>query len=136
MEESVVDLLEDDDIPASESYRGIRIHDWQPTARIRNIVRPAIDAVLAEDDLESLAAIAMDISNPPEARLLAAAKLEAAFNRAAEEHRERPNIDVAYIKSCAVIANSRHWRDPDRYASLLCLGLGGIDAVPREIAYD
>jgi hypothetical protein len=136
MEVNVTDFPEDDDIPAAESYRGIRIHDWQPETRIRNIVRPAIDAVLAQDGLEALAAVAMDISNPPEARLLAAAKLEAAFNRAVEEHRERPNIDVAYIKSCVAIANSRHWRDPDRYASLLCLGLGGTDAVPREMVYD
>jgi hypothetical protein len=48
----------------------------------------------------------------------AAAKL-VALTQLAHEGRERPLIDLDRVRALAAGLNSRRWRDPDRYCSLL-----------------
>jgi hypothetical protein len=108
-----------DAIPIVETYRGVGIHDAQPRRRIEEVVKPAIDVVLALEDVHALARIAEDVSRPPEARLLAAAKVEAAFSLAAEARWTRPLIDLARVKACVAGLGSQNWRDPWFYTSLL-----------------
>ena len=52
-------------MPVLETYRGVGIHDFQPTERIDTVVKPAIDQVLALDGINELLAIAGDTYRPP-----------------------------------------------------------------------
>jgi hypothetical protein len=108
-----------DSIAIAETYRGVPIHADQPRDRIERVVRPAIDTVSTMTDAEVLAAYAADAANPPEARLLAAARCEAAFSIAVDERRSRPNIDVDALRASVAGLDSAIWRDPNRYCSLL-----------------
>jgi len=106
-------------MPVLETYRGIGIHDFQPTERIQAIVKPEIDAVLALDDINQLLAVAGDTYRPPEARLLAAAKLEARFELAAERREARPAIDLQRLRARTAGLDSVDWADPASFGSLL-----------------
>ena len=108
-----------DIIPIVELYRGVGIHDRQPAERVESVVKPAIDRVLAMADEHDLFAIAQDAAEPPEARLLAAAKITAAFEIAAEERRNRPEVGLAKVRAAVAGLNSQRWRDPWRYGSKL-----------------
>jgi hypothetical protein len=112
-----------------EIYRGVGIHDQQPSERIENVVKPRIDYVMALDDVGELYEIARDVRSPPEARLLAAAKCEAHWSLAASERRVRPGVDLSVTRAIVAGLDSAGWRDPDRYASLLC----PAGAVPRAV---
>jgi hypothetical protein len=124
-----------DFIPSVATYRGVGIQDHQPAERIENVVRPAIDAVFALADLKKLAAYAADVTRPPEARLLAAAKCEAMFQLAVDERRARPEINLERVAASVAGLNSVRWRSPTHYASVLDVppapGKPGAD--PREI---
>ena len=126
--------MTDDQIQTLETYRGVGIEADQPRERIDFVVKPAIDAVVAEGDAHRLANIAADVSWPPEARLLAAAKIEAIFEMAAESRETRPKLDLTYVRACVAGLGSITWRSPWHYASLLDhpSPSGEPGAVPRE----
>jgi hypothetical protein len=115
-------------IPVVEVHRGVGIHDQQPRQRIDNVVKPAIDEVLATNDPLTLIAYCERCANPPEARLLAAAKVEAMFRLAEMERRVRPAVDLEYVQACVAGLDSQYWRDPDSYGTLV-----DRDNVRREI---
>ncbi len=106
-------------IPTVGTYRGVGIHAFQPEHRIETVVKPAIDAVSRLTDLAALAAYAQQPSHPPEARLFAAARCEAAWQLAAESRAVRPVIDLDKVKATVAGLNSLRWMDRRRYTSLL-----------------
>jgi hypothetical protein len=112
-------MSEGDDIPVVDVYRGVSIHDRQPRERIEGIVKPSIDAVIYMADARSLAAYAGDVGNPPEARLLAAAKCAALMQLAAERREVRPVIDMERLRATVAGLGSRRWRSPYFFGSTL-----------------
>lgn len=108
-----------DRIPIVETYRGVGIHDQQPRDRIDGVVKPAIDRVLGIGDVKRLADYAADTGNPPEARLLASARVEAMWELAAESRESRPEIDLAVVKASVAGLQSTRWRSSQYYGSLL-----------------
>jgi hypothetical protein len=121
-------------IPIIEIYRGVGIHDLQPRERVERRVKPEIDRVLEMSDMDELVRYCGDVRNPPESRLLAGAKVEAIFDLAVAERRERPSIDMDRLRASYSCAASQHWRNPWAYGSLLdprsCPG--GPEPEPRE----
>jgi hypothetical protein len=114
-------------IPIIAQHRGIGIHDHQTPARIK-VVKAAIDRVARTSDILKLVAFAADAMQPPEARLFAANKVAVEYELAAEERRNRPDVDLDYVRAVAAGLDSIEWRDPDRYGTLLD-AQGGV---PRE----
>jgi len=110
--------VSDDTIPIVETYRGVGIHADQSTVRIDGKVKPEIDRVLALEDLDQLCDYAGNTRKPPEARMLAAAKCEVAFQIATDERRTRPDIDLSRVRASVVGLNSRRCRSRWRYASI------------------
>ncbi len=93
-------------IPCVETYRGVGVHDQQPAERIEGVVKPAIDRVYGLTDPAALFAFAAESSNPPEARLLAAARCEAAWQLAAERRELRPSVDLEKLRAHVAGLNS------------------------------
>jgi hypothetical protein len=125
-----------DQIPVVSFHRGVGLHDQQSPERLI-VVRQAIDDVFEQQDLARLQEISEDPSWPPEARLFSAAKLEAMYQIAVAERKERPLIDLARVHAAVAGLNSEKWRDPLHYASLLDPGPApGISWVKREISLD
>jgi hypothetical protein len=107
-------------IPIVETYRGIGIHDCQTAERISSIVKPEIDEVLDKiNDLKQLFRLAGDTTKSPEARLLAAAKCEAAWQLAVEDRKERPYIDITVLRASVCALDSQYWRSTTSYCSAL-----------------
>jgi hypothetical protein len=106
-------------MPVVETYRGVGIHDFQPTERIDTVVKREIDGVLAVDDINALIAIAGDTYRPPEARLLAHAKCEARFELAAERRVARPAIDLLKLRALTVGLDLVERAHPFLYGSIL-----------------
>jgi hypothetical protein len=73
-------------MPIIKRYRNVGIHDFQDRERIETVVRPAIDLVYQMRGAAELYEYATDRRNPPEARLLARAKVEAIHELRATEH--------------------------------------------------
>ncbi|MBD8065642.1 hypothetical protein IC608_09150 [Devosia sp. PTR5] len=123
----------EDRIVILETYRGVGIHDQQPRERIEGVVKPAIDRVLGIGDVKRLADYAADTGNPPEARLLASARVEAMWELAAESRELRPDIDLAVVKASVAGLQSMRWRSSQYYGSLLDRrdGPGQRRQVPR-----
>ena len=118
-----------DSIPIVATHRGVGIHAGQPRARIDGVVKPAIDQVLAMTDAAELARYAADAGNPPEARLFAAARCEAAWQLAAEGRASRPAVDLLQVRASVAGLSSAGWASTTHYASLLDIT---DSAVPRE----
>ena len=110
--------MSDDTIPIIEIYRGVGVHDCQPPERIE-LVKAAIDDVYGISDLKRLCDYAGDITRPPEARLLAAAKCEATFQIAADESRKRPVVNLDLVRASVAGLSGEKWRSPREYCSLL-----------------
>lgn len=108
----------DDRIPVAETYRGVGIHDQQDLQRIAQ-VKADIDTVHGLDDWQQLEKVCADVTIAPEARLLAAAKCEAIFQIAVDERRERPPIDLGFVKATVTGLNSIRWRSNTHYCSVL-----------------
>jgi hypothetical protein len=108
-----------DEISTIETYRGVGIHDNQPQSRIEGVVKPEIDRVHAMRDAPALFAFACAPLNCPEARLLAAARCEAAWELAAENREVRPNVDLVKLRAFVAGLDSAGWRDPYAYTTLL-----------------
>jgi hypothetical protein len=100
------------------AHRGIGLHDHQSPERL-DVVRQAIDSVFDHNDVDRLLGIAADPTWPPEARLLAAAKLEALHQIAVDERKERPPLDLELVRAVVAGLNSQTWRHPHYFASLL-----------------
>ncbi|GAB5429687.1 MAG: hypothetical protein Devi2KO_31460 [Devosia indica] len=126
----------EDRIPIVETYRGVGIHDQQPRERIDGVVKPAIDGVLAIGDVKRLAEYAANTGNPPEARLLASARVEAMWELAAESRELRPDINLSVVRGSVAGLQSLRWRSPRYYGSLLDKpdGPGQRRQVMRETA--
>lgn len=108
--------MAEDQIPIFETYRGVPIHDQQPHERIENVVRPEIDQVIGLTDVGQLFEFAKDISKAPEARLFAAAKIEALWEIAAEQRRVRPaDITLERVKATVAGLDSVMWRSPTHF---------------------
>jgi hypothetical protein len=117
--------------PTVETYRGVGIHDLQSRERIETVVKPAIDAIHVENDLERLFNYAGNPANPPEARLFARAKCQAAYEIAAQSRVARPDIDLDKLQAMTCGLSSG-WMSPWSYASLLDVRRPGDD--PRAPA--
>ena len=107
------------DMPSIESYRGVKIHAFQPRKRIEKTVQPAIDLVYTMDDAQKLFDFAADNQNPPEARIFAAAKCESVWQIAAETRTTRPPIDIALLRAHIAGLDSRQWIDLVHYTTAL-----------------
>jgi hypothetical protein len=106
-----------DQIPSTEQYRGVDLQAWQSASRLAD-VRREIDHVYDLDSADQLFGYATDTRNPPEARLFAAAKVEAIF-AFADNREARPGIDLDKLRSSIAGLASLHWLDPVRHGSLL-----------------
>jgi len=115
-------------IPIVECYKGVGIHDQQTRDRIERVVRWEIDRVLVMNDVRELVEFAADRGNSPEARMLAASKVEAIYQLAAEERRQRPDIDLDDVRASVAGLDSAAWRSPWGYGTL-----ADHDAVRREV---
>jgi hypothetical protein len=111
-------MTDDDTIPIVAIHRGVGLHDQQSPERL-DVVRRAIDDVFDGTDVGQLSRIADDPRWPPEARLFAAAKLEALLEIAADERTVRPAIDLVRVRASVAGLSSMKWRHPTHFASLL-----------------
>jgi hypothetical protein len=122
-----------DAIPIVEIYRGVGLHDEQTPERL-DVVRHEIDLVYAEHDFGRLLEIANDACRPPEARLFAAAKLQASHEIAVQDREKRPLIDLDRVQASIAGLDSLKWRHPVYFASLLDPGPApGEVWPPREL---
>jgi hypothetical protein len=125
-------MTDDDAIPVVEHYRGVGLHDEQSPKRLE-VVRRAIDKVFEQQEIAELMQIAGDPTWPPEARLLAGAKLKAMHQVAVDERRERPPINLTRVNAMTPGLDLQKWRHPRYYASLLDPGPApGKSWVKRE----
>ncbi|RJT28122.1 hypothetical protein D3227_35085 [Mesorhizobium waimense] len=122
-------MNENDRIPRVGEYRGVGLHDNQSPERLA-VVKRELDSVLDLADATLLVEIVGDVTWSPEARLTAAAKLRAMHQIAAEDRKSRPMFDLAYVVACTAALDSRYWRSPWYYGSLLDPGRGPHEAGP------
>lgn len=126
-----------DDIPIVETYRGVGIHNCQSRDRIEAVVKPEIDGVIATTSAAELLGYICDVFKPPEARLLAGAKLEATYQIAADSRAVRPKIDLDQVRAWTAGLNSRRWRNPANYGCLFDIRRpGAADQAPRGPEYE
>jgi hypothetical protein len=90
-------------------------------------VKAAIDRVARMSDVLELADFAADPRQPPEARMFAANKVEAEYEVAAEERRNRPEVDLDRLRATIGGLDCVEWRSPVVYGTDLEDG-----GVPRE----
>lgn len=114
-------------------YKGVPLHDQQGEARLA-VVRREIDSVLGLDDINLLVEVCASPEWSPESRLLAAAKLMARHQLAAEDRKTRPLFDLAFVIACTGALDSEYWRSPTHFGSLLEPGRGPHEPgpVPRD----
>lgn len=103
-------------MPICETHRGIGIHQFQPADRVAAVVKPAIDRVLALDEPAELLAVAGDVQQAPEARLLAYDRLCALDERRGSHATRVAGLEDA--GACVAGLGALHWTDPASYASL------------------
>jgi hypothetical protein len=129
----LTDDLDNDVIPGAQVYRGVPVHDQQPAERIEGVVKREIDLVHGMTDVVELFEFARSSRNAPESRLFAAAKVEAAWEIAAEERRPRPTgITLETTRAVVAGLNSVYWRCPVTYGSIL----DAPGALAREVPLD
>jgi hypothetical protein len=105
-------------IPFCETYRGVGVHVFQTPERICK-VKSEIDKVYAIGDLGELFAYACASRNPPEARLFAAAKLEATWEQAVENREARPPVNLERLRAVVAMLDSLGWISLWQFGSLL-----------------
>jgi hypothetical protein len=111
-------LTHNDAIPIAGHHRKVGLHAGQSEERLE-VVRRDLDRVFDENDLGRLTEIAGNPAVAPEARLFAAAKLQAVYELAAQDREKRPLIDLERVAASVAGLNSRVWRNPAKYCSLL-----------------
>jgi hypothetical protein len=124
----------DDRIPCVADHRGIGLHDSQSEKRLA-LVKRELDSVLDLSDVHKLIAICGNVAWSPEARLTAGAKLRAMHELATEDRKTRPLFDLAFVVACTAGLDSRYWRSPWVFGSLLDPGRmpGGDSPVSRDV---
>lgn len=105
-------------LPTAEIYRGVRVFGLQPPGRIEAVVKPAVDAVYLMTDARTLVEYAADARHPPEARLFAAARVEAIWQLAAEGRAVRPAVSLEYLRAATAGLDSMQWVSPWHHGSL------------------
>jgi hypothetical protein len=110
-----------DEIPSNGEYRGVRLHVFQDESRL-DVVRRDIDDCFALDDAAALFTFAGDICRAPEARLLAAARVEALFAVAAERRISRPDVDLDKLGALVAGLSSLLWISSEFYGTVLTPG--------------
>ncbi|MGY2935990.1 hypothetical protein ACVWZ6_005592 [Bradyrhizobium sp. GM6.1] len=127
-------MSNDDKIPTIGTHRGVGLHDQQTPERL-DVVRGDIDQVFAVVDIRELFRIAASPRWAPEARLLAAAMLEAMMAIAADERKVRPAIDLDRVRAAVAGLDSVKWRDRLYFASMLDHGPapGEDSPIRREV---
>jgi hypothetical protein len=109
---------QDDAIPCRGSHRGVPLHAGQPAERLK-VVRRDIDRTYELSDVGQLFDFACDVRRAPEARLFAAAKLTAMREDAVEKRWERPAFNRDRLKVMTNALDSRIWRHPYFYGTIL-----------------
>jgi hypothetical protein len=108
-----------DSVPVAGSHRGVPIWKFQDQRRIKAVVQPAIDRVLdGPPDPLRLMATAGDVLQPPECRLLAAARYLAVVEERVARHQAALGGVPELMASVAGLGDAK-WIDPWRYGSLL-----------------
>lgn len=102
-------------MPVVEKYRAVGIHDFQDREQVETVVKPAIDLVYQMTGAAELYAFATDRREPPEARLLAKAKVEAIHELRASEHGNRGDIDLDMLRAGTCMLNSLTWSSAEYY---------------------
>jgi hypothetical protein len=115
-------------IPITEEYRGVGIQEWQSPERVDTVKRE-IDAVYDLKSADALYRFAEESSKSPEARLFAAAKVEALFKVAAQDRTARPRIDLLRLRAVVAGLDSLVWVDYTRHGTIG----DASNAVLREI---
>jgi hypothetical protein len=108
---------DDDRIPVVGTYRGVDLHDGQTAQRLA-VVKRAIKRVHRMASPAKLVSYLQDASNPPEARLLAARKVEELVATGRAQRAPRV-IDIEGVRAAVAALDSRKWRDPVKYCPLL-----------------
>lgn len=108
-----------DHMPCVGSHRGVGIHAFQPRERIEAVVKPAIDAVSRISNPDALMAYVADRTNPPEARLFAAARVEALWQLAADDRTLRPKISLPLLHAYTAGLDSLNWASRWHYGTML-----------------
>lgn len=104
--------------PECPEYRGVKLDDHQSLRRIEDIVKPAIDHVMATDDVVTLFDYCRDPAHPPEARGLCEGKILGAWEAATQERRIRPDVELETVMAHCAGLNSERWRSPWSFCSL------------------
>ena len=104
-------------IECSESYRSVGLHPGQSPERLAQ-VRREIDQVFELEEVGALMSWIEDVSKSPEARVLAGAMVEAIFQLAVDERRERPAIDVERVQAITAPLSSTIWIDPNFHCAI------------------
>jgi hypothetical protein len=105
-------------MPVVSTYRGAPIHDYQTGDRVESLVQPSIDRVLEITDPLQLFGICCDVSEPPEARLLARSLYFAKAEAKLAAHDTRLGR-LTRLEAATAGLDTLEWQDPDRHASLL-----------------
>lgn len=106
-----------DELPTSETYKGVAIFAGQPKRRVA-LVKKEIDKVTRLSDLVKLYEVVGDCSWSPESRLLAEARCLAGLQLATERRQTHPAIDKENVVAAAAGLAVLRWAHPDRYCSL------------------
>ena len=127
-----------------ETHRGTGVHAFQGPERIE-VVKRAIDHVLALRDLKELAEYAYDIAKPPEARLLATNFFWKACSRWRLRAARSSRLATLIWKRCGSqlsALESLHWIDLNFYGTILahaarpwrrfCAKFGAISRCPAD----
>jgi len=120
---------DDRPLPAAEVYRGVKVFGLQRQDRIESVVKPEIDEVYLITDAQALVRYAADAGHSPEARLFAAARVEAIWQLAAEGRAIRPRVDLLYLRAAIGGLDSVKWVSIYRHGSMFDLSR----AVPRDV---
>jgi hypothetical protein len=108
-----------DTIPAIGEHRGVKLNHFQSPERLA-AVRADIDDAYALGSPSELARFALDNSRAPEARLLAAGKVDVLADATV---RERRTLDLPYsllkVRAAVAALDSLAWLDHAIYGSML-----------------
>lgn len=125
----------DDEIPTCGHHRGVPLHADQPMERLERVKRE-IDLVFMMEDVRELFEFAASVMNAPEARLLAASRIEAIWESRDHTREARPpGITSEMLRASVAGLASARWRDPHYYCSGLdapAFGRPGSPKPPRR----
>jgi hypothetical protein len=119
-----------DAMPTDGQHHGVPFHSFQSADRIEAVVKPAMDRVLEITEPVQLFAVAGDLGQPPECRMLAHALYQAQAEQRSQAHEQRlGRLEQVAAYTCGL---SVRWSDPSCYASLLDTWSPGSPGPPRR----